>query len=94
MSNLVTLLDIKIDVPVIFNDNSGGLIILKDAQLNPNTKHIKIRFQYLCQLVAMKVMEIEQVSTVDMISNILTKPLGKIKFTVAFKHLHLLNVRV
>jgi hypothetical protein len=43
----------------------------------------------------MKVMEIEQVSTLDMIADILlNKPLGKIKLAAAFKQLHLINVRV
>jgi hypothetical protein len=42
----------------------------------------------------MKVMLIKQVSTIDMLADILTKPLGKIKIVVAFKQLHLINVRV
>jgi hypothetical protein len=42
MSNLITLLDIRIYIPIIYNDNSGAVIISKDAQLNPNTKNIKI----------------------------------------------------
>jgi hypothetical protein len=74
MSNLITTLDIKIEVPVIYNNNSGAalpaltgrtrqfehrsssrvrpvnagsaVIISQEAQLNPNTKHIEIRFQY------------------------------------------------
>jgi hypothetical protein len=64
------------------------------VQLNPNTKHIKIWFQYICQLVAMKVMKICQVLTVNMIADILTKPLGKIKLLESFKQLHLFNVCV
>jgi hypothetical protein len=42
MSNFIILLDIKIDIPIIYNDNSGAVIISKDAQPNPNTKHIEI----------------------------------------------------
>jgi hypothetical protein len=39
-------------------------------------------------------MKIEQVCTIDMIANILTKSLGKIKLAAAYKQLHLTNVRV
>jgi hypothetical protein len=42
MSNLITSLEIKIEIPIIYNNNAGAVIITKDVQLNPNTKHIKI----------------------------------------------------
>jgi hypothetical protein len=42
MSNLITSLLIKINVPIIFNNNSGAVVISKEPKLNPNTKHIKI----------------------------------------------------
>jgi hypothetical protein len=41
-----------------------------------------------------KVMKIEQVATADVIANVLTKSLGKIKLANACKQLHLVNVRV
>ncbi|PLW19320.1 hypothetical protein PCASD_15218 [Puccinia coronata f. sp. avenae] len=88
---LVTSLAIKIDVPLIFNDNSGAVVISKEPKLNPNTKHIEIRFQYIRQLINGRVMKIQQVSTVGMIADILTKPLGKIKLADACKQLHLTN---
>jgi hypothetical protein len=94
MSNLITSLSIKINFPIIFNNNSGAVVISKEPKLNPNTKHIEIWFQYILQLMMNKVMKIEQVSTVDMIADVLTKPLGKIKLVGAYKQLHLINVRV
>jgi hypothetical protein len=94
MSNLITSLAVKIDIPIIFNDNSGVVVISKEPKLNPNTKHIEVRFQYIQQLINGKVMKIEQVLTVDMIADILTKSLGKIKLADACKKLHLINVRV
>jgi hypothetical protein len=94
ISNLIMSLLVRIDVPIIFNDNSGAVIISKDAKLNPNTKHIEIRFQYIRQLINGKVMKVKQVLTVDMIADILTKSLGKIKLTNACKQLHLINVHV
>jgi hypothetical protein len=94
MSNLITLLSLKIDVPIIFNDNSGAVVISQEPKLNPNTKHIEVRFQYIRQLMIGKVMKIKQVATDDMVADVLTKSLGKIKLADACKHLHLINVRV
>jgi hypothetical protein len=94
MSNLITLLSIKIKIPIIFNDNSGAVIISKEPKLNPNTKHIEIRFQYIRQLMTTEVIKIKKVLTVDMIADVLTKPLGKVKLGGAYKQLHLINVRV
>ena len=41
-----------------------------------------------------KVVKIKQVSTVDMIANVLTKPWDRIKLGAACNQLHLINVRV
>jgi hypothetical protein len=81
MSYLVNSLGMKIEVLLIFNDNSGVIVISKEPKLNPNTKRIEICFQYICQLINGKVMKIEQVLTIDMIANVLKKSLGKIKLT-------------
>jgi hypothetical protein len=94
MSNLIASLSVKIDVPTIFNDNSGAMVISKEPKLNPNTKNIEIQFQYIWQLIIGKVMKIEQVAMADMIADVLTKSLGKTKLANACKQLHLVNVRV
>ena len=52
------------------------------------------RVENVCSVMKSKVVKIEQVSTVNMIANVLTKPLGKIKLAGAYKQVHLVNVRV
>jgi hypothetical protein len=52
LTNLVLNLHIKIKAPIMKNDNSGAVIISQEAQLNENTKHIKVRFQYVLELVS------------------------------------------
>ena len=61
------------------NNNSGAIIISKEAKLNENTKHIKVRFQYVLELVTKKQLVMQQVLTHEMIADGLTKPLGHIK---------------
>jgi hypothetical protein len=61
MSNLLTLLAINIEILIIFNNNLGAVVISKEPKLNPNIKHIKIRFQNIWKLMNNKVMKIKQV---------------------------------
>ncbi|KAH9468237.1 hypothetical protein Pst134EA_033418 [Puccinia striiformis f. sp. tritici] len=89
LTNLVLSLHIKIKAPIMKNDNSGAVIISKEAQLNENTKHIEVRFQYVLELVAKKQITVVQVSTHQMIADGLTKPLGWIKLEASRAQLHL-----
>lgn len=89
LTNLILNLHIKIKPPTLKNDNSGAVIISKEAQLNENTKHIEIRFQYVLELVLKKQLIVQQVSTNDMIADGLTKPLGFIKLAISRQQLHL-----
>lgn len=89
LTNLVLNLHIKIRAPILKNDNSGAVIISKEAQLNENTKHIEVRFQYVLELVSKKQLEIQQVLTAEMIADGLTKPLGFIKLEASRDQLHL-----
>jgi hypothetical protein len=89
LTNLVLNLHVKIKAPVMKNDNSGAVTISKEAQLNENTKHIEVRFQYVLELVSKRQLTIQQVSTHDMIADGLTKPLGFIKLESSRAQLHL-----
>ncbi|MBW0540521.1 hypothetical protein O181_080236 [Austropuccinia psidii MF-1] len=79
--------------PVLFNENSGATTISKQASLNINTKHIEVRFQYVCNLVLKKQLDILQVASADMIADVLTKPLGLQKLNVVYQQLHLKEIR-
>lgn len=61
MSSLVSDLRIDIPTPKIYNNNSGANFISREAQLNPNSKHIKVRYQYLRDLVSKSLIQVEQV---------------------------------
>lgn len=71
------------------NDNQGANFISKEAQLNPNSCHIKIRFQYIRDLVSKSLISVEHTPTDKMIADILTKPLGYVKVIQARLQLHL-----
>ncbi|MBW0593640.1 hypothetical protein O181_133355 [Austropuccinia psidii MF-1] len=75
--------------PILFNDNSGAVTISKQASLNANTKHIEVRYQYVRDCVMKNLIKVVQVSTNDMIADVLTKPLGVVKLQEVYKQLHL-----
>ncbi|MBW0548149.1 hypothetical protein O181_087864 [Austropuccinia psidii MF-1] len=75
--------------PVLFNDNSGEVTFSKQASLNANTKHIEVRYQYVCDCAMKNLIKVVQVSTNDMIADVLTKPLGVLKLQEVYKQLHL-----
>ena len=89
LTNLILNLNIRIKAPVMKNNNSGAIIISKEAKLNENTKHIEVRFQYVLELVTKKQLLMQQVSTTNMIANGLTKPLEYLKLEKSRSQLHL-----
>lgn len=94
MASLVEDLGITIPTPVIMNDNSGANFISKEAQLNANSKHIEVRYQYLRDLVSKSLLSVAQVASSEMIADILTKPLGNIKVMIARKQLGMIEAEV
>lgn len=59
LSTLILSVGIPINKPKIKNNNQGANFISKEAQLNPNSRHIKIRFQYIQDLVQKSLISIE-----------------------------------
>ncbi|MBW0543293.1 hypothetical protein O181_083008 [Austropuccinia psidii MF-1] len=93
MSFLLMEMGIKDTKPTLYNDNSGATTIAKQATLNPNTKHIEIRFQYLRDIVLKRQLTIVQVGTNDMLADVLTKPLGVQKLIIVYPQIHLKEIR-
>ncbi|MBW0535667.1 hypothetical protein O181_075382 [Austropuccinia psidii MF-1] len=91
MTYLLQELNQKLTPPIIYNDNSGAVIISSQASLNPNIKHIEIRYQYVRDLVLKNLLTVKQVGTNSMITDALTKPLGIQKVADICNKLHLEN---
>ncbi|MBW0591563.1 hypothetical protein O181_131278 [Austropuccinia psidii MF-1] len=89
LSHLITSLGINLKVPTLKNDNTGAITISNEAQLNPNSKHIEVRFQYLRDLVRKNLLKVQHVPTNDMVADVLTKALGTVRHAQATKMLKL-----
>ncbi|MBW0496626.1 hypothetical protein O181_036341 [Austropuccinia psidii MF-1] len=70
---------------MIFSDNLGAVTISQQASLNANTKHIEVRYQYICDCVIRNLLSITQFSSTKMIANILTKPLSAQQITTVYR---------
>ncbi|GJV17127.1 hypothetical protein Tco_1362450 [Tanacetum coccineum] len=69
--------DVGLDDVPIMCDNKGAIDLSKNPVQHSRTKHIEIRHHFLCDNVQKGYISIENVSYVDNIADILTKPLKR-----------------
>ena len=70
-------------------DNQGAIELSKDSKFHARTKHIDVHFHFVRQTVAQGHITIEYCPTDDMVADIFTKSLARVKFQ---KFRALLNV--
>ena len=78
-----TLQDMKvrIDEPISIKcDNTSAISICKNPVLHSKTKHIPIKYHFLREQVAQKVVKLEYVPTKEQTADIFTKPLARESF--------------
>ena len=65
---------------VVYYNNSSAIDISKNLVQHSKTKHIKIRYHFIRDLVERKIMCLKYIPTERQNANIFTKPLDKSKF--------------
>ena len=78
-----TLQDMKvsIDEPISIKcDNTSAISISKNPVLHSKTKHIPIKYHFLREQVAQKIVKLEYVPTKEQTTDIFTKPLAREPF--------------
>ena len=69
------------DDPLIINcNNQGAIALAKDNKFNVRTKHIDVRYDFICEAVEDRKVMVQYIPTRDNVSDIFTKPLAKAKF--------------
>ena len=71
----------------IFEDNSGAIEIAKVPKMRPKTKYMNIKYHHFRDYVKKGLVTIQQVSTMEQIADIFTKPLGEAFFQQHHKSL-------
>jgi len=64
---------------MIYSDNQGAQCLAKNAIFHARSKHIDIKYHYIRDLYKKNIIDIEYVATEDIISDVLTKNLSKVK---------------
>jgi hypothetical protein len=81
MKQTLKYLQVKYDHPITINyDNTSATNISKNIVIHSNTKHIPIKYHFLRDQVAQKLMKVEYVGTKEQIPDIFTKPLPRSTF--------------
>lgn len=68
-----------LDPTTLFSDNQSAIRPTKDSTFHARTKHIDIQFHFVRQTVILGQADIKYCSTEDMIANIFTKLLARVK---------------
>ena len=80
MKKLLSDYGITQDTMVVYCDNSSAIDISKNPVQHSKTKHIKIRYHFIRDLVERKIVVLEYVLTERQNADIFTKPLDRNKF--------------
>jgi hypothetical protein len=64
----------------IMTDNQGAIALAKDNKFHARTKHIDLRYHFICEAVKNKKVVMKYIPTSENVANIFMKPLLKPKF--------------
>lgn len=66
---------------VVLNiDNKSAISLCKNPVFHDRSKHIDTRYHYIRNCIEEGTVDVEYISTEDQLADILTKPLGRVKF--------------
>lgn len=68
-------------------DNQSAISLIKNGITSKRSKHIDVRYRYIHELVREKIINIEYCPTDQQIADLLTKPLGYVKFKTLKEHI-------
>ena len=74
------ILKIKVRPFKLYVDNKSATTLSKTPSQHGRSKHIEMKFHFICDCVEKGYVDIEYVNTQSQLSDSLTKPLGRIKF--------------
>jgi phage pi2 protein 07 len=77
---LASLFDQEFEPTLIHYDNQNCINISENHVFHDKSKHIEIKYHYIRYMVQRGVVELQYISTDENISNILTKPLSRVKY--------------
>jgi hypothetical protein len=77
---LTGLFDLEMEATVILCENQSCIKMTENPVFHDQSKHIEIRYHYICDMVQRKVVNLQNVGTDEQVADVLTKPLSRVKF--------------
>lgn len=77
---LASLTGVEANQVTLKVDNQSAIALSKNPVHHERSKHIDIKYHYVRECVENETIAVEHVRTVDQLADVLTKPLGKLKF--------------
>jgi len=74
------LFGFTLDNTVILCDNQSGICLLENLIFHDRSKHIDIKYHYIRDMVQRGAIRLQHIGTDEQVADILTNPLGKVKF--------------
>jgi hypothetical protein len=69
-----------LDLTVIHCDNQSCVKLSANPVSHDSTKHVEIKYHYICDIVQRKAVRVENLPIDEQITDVLTKPLARSKF--------------
>lgn len=69
---------VKIELPVLYVDNSAAVRLAQNPEFHRRTKHIAIKHFFVREKVVEGHLQVKQIPTEEQIADIMTKPLPKV----------------
>jgi hypothetical protein len=67
-------------VPMLKVDNKSAISLIKNPVLSDHSRHIRVKCHLVRESASQGLIEVELIGTRDQLGDILTKPLGRLKF--------------
>ena len=74
-----------LDTTVIYCDNQSGIRLYENHVFHDCSKHIDIKYHFFWDMVQWGAIKLRHIGTDDQVADILTKPLGKVKFLTFYE---------
>ena len=74
------LFDLEMDATCIYCDNQSCIKLSQNLVFHDKSKHIEIKYQYIHDMVEKGFVKLQYVATDEKVTDVLTKPLSKVKF--------------
>jgi len=77
---LTSLFDLEMEATTILCDNQSCIKMIENSVFHDGSKHIEIRYHYICDMVHRGAIQLQYVSTDEQVVDVMTKPLSRVNF--------------